>query len=356
MGQCRGGAPGCRVPAAGRRHRAVLQLRRRGDHGRRPGRRDRGARGECPGDRLSRVDQAPDRPRAHRRADAPVARTDLRDSRSDRHAERRHPAAGDAGAEDRRAGVGGGHGSVSPRRRRRDPVRPSRRHRRGLRGGVPQLARGRAPGDRRFESSEAAGATTSARCSSETDRNVRVCARRPRGSQGVVFTGAVPHASMPACLAACDIGVAPFDIGAHRDLALGFYWSPLKIFEYMAAGLPVVAPAADRIPTLVEHEREGLLYPQGDPGALASALERLIDARLRARLGSAARDRAVRDVQLGRALPGTGRGVPPGAQNSALKIKQEVRRSGERRERKDKEKSSLSPVRSWLDCSLAATG
>jgi glycosyltransferase involved in cell wall biosynthesis len=115
------------------------------------------------------------------------------------------------------------------------------------------------------------------------------------GLEGVVFTGAVPHASMPACLAACDIGVAPFDLDAHRDLALGFYWSPLKIFEYMAAGLPVVAPAADRIPALVEHDREGLLYPPADPGALASALERLIGGGLRARLGAAARDRAVRE-------------------------------------------------------------
>jgi alpha-maltose-1-phosphate synthase len=115
------------------------------------------------------------------------------------------------------------------------------------------------------------------------------------GLQGVVFTGAVPHAAMPACLAACDIGVAPFDLDAHRPLALGFYWSPLKIFEYMAAGLPVVAPAADRIPSLVGHEHEGLLYPPGAPGALASALERLTDVRLRTRLGAAARDRAIRD-------------------------------------------------------------
>ena len=115
------------------------------------------------------------------------------------------------------------------------------------------------------------------------------------GLDGVVFTGALPHAQMPACLAACDIGVAPFDIRAHRALALGFYWSPLKIFEYMAAGLPVVAPAADRLPSLVGHEREGLLYTPGAPGSLASALERLTDARLRTDLGSAARHRAVRD-------------------------------------------------------------
>jgi starch synthase len=122
----------------------------------------------------------------------------------------------------------------------------------------------------------------------------RVC-EAAAGLQGVVFTGAVPHASMPACLAACDIGVAPFDLGAHRPLALGFYWSPLKIFEYMAAGLPVVAPAADRIPSLVGHEHEGLLYPPAAPGALACALERLTDVRLRTKLGAAARDRAIRD-------------------------------------------------------------
>jgi alpha-maltose-1-phosphate synthase len=115
------------------------------------------------------------------------------------------------------------------------------------------------------------------------------------GLQGVVFTGAVPHASMPASLAACDIGAAPFDIAAHRPLSLGFYWSPLKMFEYMAAALPVVAPDADRISTLVGHEREGLLYRPGDHGSLASALERLTDAPLRARLGAAARERAVRE-------------------------------------------------------------
>ena len=62
------------------------------------------------------------------------------------------------------------------------------------------------------------------------------------GSNNVIFTGAVPHDRMPACLAAADIGVAPFDLSAHKPLALGFYWSPLKIFEYMAAGLPIVAP------------------------------------------------------------------------------------------------------------------
>ncbi len=111
----------------------------------------------------------------------------------------------------------------------------------------------------------------------------------------VLIAGAVPHARMPACLAAAHIGVAPFDVSAHRPLSLGFYWSPLKIFEYMAAGLPVVAPAVDRIPALVRHEREGLLYDPAAAGALAAALERLTDGALRGALGGAARERAVRE-------------------------------------------------------------
>lgn len=116
-----------------------------------------------------------------------------------------------------------------------------------------------------------------------------------RGLEGVIFTGAVPHDRMPAALAAADIGVAPFDLEQHAALALGFYWSPLKIFEYMATGLPVVAPGVARIPSLVAHEREGWLYDPSQPGALVAALERLSDPGLRRTLGSAARARAVRE-------------------------------------------------------------
>jgi glycosyltransferase involved in cell wall biosynthesis len=123
-----------------------------------------------------------------------------------------------------------------------------------------------------------------------------------QGIDAIVITGALAHERMPAALAAADIGAAPFEIGAHAPLSLGFYWSPLKIFEYLAAGLPVVAPAVDRIPSLVADGREGVLYdpqsrqrPQAHAGALADALVRLKDVSLRTRLGAAGRARAVRD-------------------------------------------------------------
>jgi glycosyltransferase involved in cell wall biosynthesis len=113
------------------------------------------------------------------------------------------------------------------------------------------------------------------------------------GVPGIIFTGSVPHAEMPAHLAAADVGAAPFDVAAHEPLSLGFYWSPLKIFEYMAAGLPVVAPAIDRISTLVRDGIDGVLYSPAGHAGLANALEALTDSDLRARMGQSARVRAI---------------------------------------------------------------
>ena len=90
---------------------------------------------------------------------------------------------------------------------------------------------------------------------------------------------------MPAALAQTDI----FCLPSYREGV------PNALLEAMAAGLPVVAPSIDRLPTLVGHDREGLLYAPGTPGALAAALERLTDPALRQRLGGAARERAIRD-------------------------------------------------------------
>jgi alpha-maltose-1-phosphate synthase len=113
------------------------------------------------------------------------------------------------------------------------------------------------------------------------------------GLDGITLVGAVPHADVPAILAASDIGVAPFDVAAHPSLAHEFHWSPLKIFEYMASGLPVVAPRIDRLADIVRHGSEGLLYDPSNPDALADALESLAVAAVRQPLGAAARARAV---------------------------------------------------------------
>ncbi len=104
--------------------------------------------------------------------------------------------------------------------------------------------------------------------------------------------GSAPYEEMPELLASSDVGVAPYDTARLHQLRLGFYWSPLKVFEYMASGLPTVtvAPLAD----IVRDEEDGLLFREADPDDLAARLARLADdAALRARLGASARRRVV---------------------------------------------------------------
>jgi glycosyltransferase involved in cell wall biosynthesis len=65
--------------------------------------------------------------------------------------------------------------------------------------------------------------------------------------------------------------------------------SSLVVLEAMAAGLPIVATRVGGIPYQIRHQREGLLVPPNDVGALTAAVLRLItDFPLAARLGEAA--------------------------------------------------------------------
>ena len=109
--------------------------------------------------------------------------------------------------------------------------------------------------------------------------------------EGVTVLDPVPHAKLAPIIAAADIGVAPYDISLNLALAHEFHWSPLKVYEYMASGLPVVSPYIERLATLVRDGREAIFYDAADPDGLANALERLADPELRRRLGASARAR-----------------------------------------------------------------
>jgi glycosyltransferase involved in cell wall biosynthesis len=93
----------------------------------------------------------------------------------------------------------------------------------------------------------------------------------------VTFTGHVSHEQALEHLAAIDIAVVPY--AESRD----FYFSPLKLFECMAAGCATVAARVGQVEEVVEHGRTGWLYPPGDDGALADALRELLADPARAR-------------------------------------------------------------------------
>lgn len=109
------------------------------------------------------------------------------------------------------------------------------------------------------------------------------------------FTGAIPYEAVPAVLQQASIGVAPFATAAHPALrAAGFFWSPLKVFEYMAASLPVVTTDLHPLNTIIRDGQEGALFREGDVPALAEALSRLLHHPTHARqMGQRARERVV---------------------------------------------------------------
>lgn len=105
----------------------------------------------------------------------------------------------------------------------------------------------------------------------------------------VHFTGLLPHDEVPRYLAAADVAVVPYP-----PLGDDLWLSPLKLFEYMAAGTAVIASAVGQLTTVIQDGQNGLLTPPGDVSALAAALQRLLqDSALRAQLSSQARQDAV---------------------------------------------------------------
>jgi glycosyltransferase involved in cell wall biosynthesis len=124
----------------------------------------------------------------------------------------------------------------------------------------------------------------------------------------VVFTGTLAHEEVAAVIRQFDVALAPYP-----QLDHAFYFSPLKIFEYMACGVTVVAANVGQISEIVRDGKTGLLYPPGDVNALANACHRLLgNPRLRQTIGRAAAKRvhthytwdrnASRAVQLARSL------------------------------------------------------
>jgi glycosyltransferase involved in cell wall biosynthesis len=101
----------------------------------------------------------------------------------------------------------------------------------------------------------------------------------------VRFTGMVPPAEVASRLRDADVLVLPNPPSAISTR----FTSPLKLFEYMAAGRPIVASDLAAIREVLEDEVNALLVPAGEADALAAAVRRLIeDPALGARLARAA--------------------------------------------------------------------
>ena len=104
---------------------------------------------------------------------------------------------------------------------------------------------------------------------------------RENGLEKAIFVGRVAHSRIPEYLAAFDVGVSP---------RATFYASPMKIPEYMAMEIAVVAPRMPNIQDLTADGIDSALFSPEDPESLASVLASLCtDSERRRRLARSAR-------------------------------------------------------------------
>lgn len=103
--------------------------------------------------------------------------------------------------------------------------------------------------------------------------------------EATIFTGAVPAEEVPIWLNKMHVGLAPYR-GSDS-----FYFSPLKLYEYMAAGLPVVISRVGNLQDAIVEGTIGFSVPPDDVEALAAVLIKLAIEPNRAKtMGGAARD------------------------------------------------------------------
>jgi len=130
-------------------------------------------------------------------------------------------------------------------------------------------------------------------------------AERKLGEGNFHFTGPVEPAEVPGYLAASDLLVAPFapdrdPVRAYQFARHGMWWSPVKVFEYMAMGKPIVASAAGSVPEYLT--QSAIAVPPGEVVSLARGVTRLLeDPELAATLGRRARKRLVENYTWRRA-------------------------------------------------------
>jgi glycosyltransferase involved in cell wall biosynthesis len=124
----------------------------------------------------------------------------------------------------------------------------------------------------------------------EAERHMRDFPARDR----LIFTGFVAHEEVPSLLTAAWVGL--YALSLDDRFGVNRTCSPLKVVEYMSAGLPVVASRVGDAEKMVGESGGGVCVAN-DPGAFADAVERYLRDRELAR----------RDGAKGRAYVGTHR-------------------------------------------------
>ena len=95
---------------------------------------------------------------------------------------------------------------------------------------------------------------------------MRALARELGIGEVTEFSGTVEHRRVAGLLQDCDVCAAPYEGGVNQ------YGCPMKLYEYMAVGTPIVASGWGDVPNILSHGRTALLHEPGSVDSLAGAL------------------------------------------------------------------------------------
>ena len=98
---------------------------------------------------------------------------------------------------------------------------------------------------------------------------------RTAALSNVTLTGFINNCDLPPYLWAADVLLMPYSI----KCPTAQWMSPLKLFEYMAAGRPVIASELPAVKTVITHGRNAWLSPPDDGKALARAISSLVHSQ-----------------------------------------------------------------------------
>lgn len=105
----------------------------------------------------------------------------------------------------------------------------------------------------------------------------------------VIITGYVKQTEVPKFLALAEVATIPYP-----ELPKELWFSPLKLYEYMAAGKAIVASNSGQISEVITNGKNGLLITPGDKKEFTEAIIKLLEnSSLRQRLGDNARKQAI---------------------------------------------------------------
>lgn len=111
-----------------------------------------------------------------------------------------------------------------------------------------------------------------------------------KDDENIIFTGEVPFNIMPSYLRTCDIMVSPQILLNGKN----FHQSPIKLYEYMAAGRSIIASNIGQINDVIKDGYSGLLFESGNIKSLLGRLSDLIsNCDLRKALAENARKEAL---------------------------------------------------------------